>query len=79
MGQHVVGEAEGERRLADTLRTLDQDGVMALAGPVGLRKKVFGRLVAEEMRIFGRRNGAVENARPLFAHRADSALAVGAA
>ena len=48
MRQDVMGEAEGERRLADAFGALDQDGMVALARPVGLGKESLRRRMAEE-------------------------------
>src|SRR5687767_632003 len=41
MCKYVIGEAESERRLADALRSFDQDRMMALAGAIGTRKKIL--------------------------------------
>lgn len=62
MGQHMIGETEGERRLADALRSFDQDGVMAFARAIGLRKERLRLFMPEKPRVLLRRNRAVENA-----------------
>lgn len=74
MRKHVVGETEGERRLADTFRPFDQDRVMALARTVAARQKILGGMMAVEMRIARRRHGALQNAGGFLAHPTDSAL-----
>ena len=68
----MIGETEGERRLADALRPFDQHCVVALAGAVGLREESFRLFMAEELRIVLRRNSAVEDARTFIAHCAAS-------
>ncbi|MNT14677.1 hypothetical protein D3C72_1496920 [compost metagenome] len=62
MAEHMIGKTEGKRRLADPLRPLDQNGVMALAGAIGLREKRFRLFMAKKLRVLLWRNRAVENA-----------------
>ena len=64
----MIGEAESERRFADALRPLYQDGVVALAGAVRLRKEGFRLLMAEQPGIFSRPDGAVEQSGPFLTH-----------
>lgn len=62
MAEHMIGETEGERRLADAFRPLDQNGMVALAGAIGLRQKRLRLAMAEELRVLLWRDCAVENA-----------------
>ena len=61
MRQHMVRKAEGQRRLAYSLRPLDQDRMVALPGTIGTREKILRRLVAEEMDIRSRRHRPVQH------------------
>src|SRR5690349_3720580 len=63
MGQDMVGETEGQRRFADTLRPFDEDRVVTLAGGIGARKKILRRFVTEETGVGGRVNCPVQHKR----------------
>ena len=76
----MVGQVEGQRRLADALRPGKEQRVRQLAGPIGGRQHACSRFVADQTWVFRRLGNAVQGVvlfgRDAFEHHAspDTAL-----